>query len=249
MSMRGREEGGERRRHIRHPRSLLQTRRRPVPAPVHDPGEGSVTPLTRLDSYQSARAQWESLLPMSTSNTFFMTLQWQQAWWDQFGDGAEMILLGLTDHGDVKGIAPLVRRDRTISFIGGQDLFDYNDFLVSRGSEESFYPSLMAHLDAEEWGHRPAVLPARRLTHPGIPAGAGPEPAAIRWTSRRRTWPPAVLLPADWDSYLQLLTKKDRHELRRKLRRLQSSGEEFPLLQTCPIPPMWMMGWTISSPS
>ena len=34
-----------------------------------------------------------------------------------------------------------------------------------------------------------------------------------------------VALPTDWDEYLGLLTKKDRHELRRKLRRLDSQTD------------------------
>ena len=32
-------------------------------------------------------------------------------------------------------------------------------------------------------------------------------------------------MPADWDQYLSVLTKKDRHELRRKLRRLDAQTE------------------------
>ncbi|HLZ10115.1 MAG TPA: GNAT family N-acetyltransferase, partial [Chloroflexota bacterium] len=36
---------------------------------------------------------------------------------------------------------------------------------------------------------------------------------------------PRLDLPGDWESYLLGLSKKDRHELRRKLRRLYSAGE------------------------
>src|SRR5439155_12047902 len=35
---------------------------------------------------------------------------------------------------------------------------------------------------------------------------------------------PRLALPTSWEAYLQGLTKKDRHELRRKLRRLFESG-------------------------
>jgi CelD/BcsL family acetyltransferase involved in cellulose biosynthesis len=184
-----------------------------------------VTPFTRLDSYQGAWAHWESLLPGSIANTFFMTPQWQQAWWEQFGDGTEMMLLGLEEHGGVTCIAPLARRDRTISFVGGQDLFDYNDFLVSPGSEDSFYTSLMDHLDDEDWD----TVDLSSLQ------GGSPTLSYVPDLAERRGYSvqveeedvaPALMLPADWDSYLGLLSKKDRHELRRKLRRLESSGEE-----------------------
>ncbi len=184
-----------------------------------------MTPFTRLDSYQCARAHWESILPCCIANTFFMTPQWQQAWWDQFGDGTEMMLLELTEHGGVTCIAPLARRDRTISFIGGQDLFDYNDFLVSPGSEDSFYTSLMDLLDDEDWD---------TIDLPSLQGGS-PTLSYVPDLAQRRGYSvqieeedvaPSVMLPGDWDSYLGLLSKKDRHELRRKLRRLESSGHE-----------------------
>jgi CelD/BcsL family acetyltransferase involved in cellulose biosynthesis len=36
---------------------------------------------------------------------------------------------------------------------------------------------------------------------------------------------PAAALPATWDAYVDGLGKKERHELRRKLRRLEAAGE------------------------
>ena len=38
-------------------------------------------------------------------------------------------------------------------------------------------------------------------------------------------------MPEDWEHYLQSLSKKDRHELRRKFRRMDSSGEEVKLIK------------------
>ena len=77
--------------------------------------------LTRLDSYQGTEQRWQKLLSSSTVDTLFITPQWQKVWWEQFGDGAEMLLFYLEDENDVKGIAPLSRRNGTISFIGGHD--------------------------------------------------------------------------------------------------------------------------------
>src|SRR5690606_24561512 len=36
---------------------------------------------------------------------------------------------------------------------------------------------------------------------------------------------PRVALPGDWDTYVASLSKKQRHELRRKLRHLEEAGE------------------------
>jgi CelD/BcsL family acetyltransferase involved in cellulose biosynthesis len=44
---------------------------------------------------------------------------------------------------------------------------------------------------------------------------------------------PGLSLPATWDDYLALLSKRDRHELRRKLRRLAQAGE-YRLVRSTP---------------
>ena len=89
-----------------------------------------MTCLTRLDSYQGVEQQWRDLLPACAVDTLFITPRWQQIWWDQFGDGAEMLLLSFNGGHSVEGIAPLIRRNGTISLMGDQDVCDYNDFCV-----------------------------------------------------------------------------------------------------------------------
>ena len=110
-----------------------------------------MSPLTRLDSYQGAEDQWRELLASSAADTLFLMPQWRRVWWEQFGDGQEMLLLSLQDNGAMEGLAPLSRRSGTITFMGSEDLFDYNDFPVSQGAESRFFPSLVSHLDREEW--------------------------------------------------------------------------------------------------
>ena len=185
-----------------------------------------MSPLTRLDSYQGAEEQWQSLLSRSTIDTLFITPQWQKVWWEQFGNGAEMLLLCLKDGESMEGIAPLVRRNGTISFVGDQDVCDYNDFLVSAGAEPRFYHSLLDHLDGEEWERLElASLPENSPTLTYLPGLARKHGYPVE--VREEDVVPGLSLPDNWDAYLLTLSKKDRHELRRKLRRLSSSGEEF----------------------
>ena len=137
--------------------------------------------LTRLDSYRGTEEQWAALLTTSTVDTLFCTPQWQRTWWEQFGGDAEMLLLCLKDDGGIQGIAPLSRRNGTISFIGGRDVSDYSDFLVSRGTEHCFYSSLVDHLDGEQWDklelssmptHSPTLVYLPELAQsPGVPGG------------------------------------------------------------------------------
>ena len=185
-----------------------------------------MSPLTRLESYQGAEEQWKNLLACSAVNTVFLTPQWQQVWWDQFGDGAEMLLLCLKDGGsELEGIAPLARRNGTISFIGSQDVCDYGDFLVARKAESRFYSLLLDHLDHEAWQTLELwSLPEHSPTLAHLPDMARAHGYAVEIEAEDVA--PVLELPQDWDSYLQGLSKKDRHELRRKMRRLYSTSEE-----------------------
>ena len=181
--------------------------------------------LVRLESYPETEVRWQELLPTTSGDTLFTSPRWQRVWWEQFGDGAEMLLLGLENGGRLEGLAPLSRRNGTISFVGDQDVCDYNDFLVSRGAESRFYPLLLDHLDGENW----QTLKLFSLAEDSPTLEYLPDLARERGYSvevREEDVAPRLKLPNDWDSYLQILSKKDRHELRRKLRRLYSSGDE-----------------------
>ena len=180
-----------------------------------------MTRLTRLGSYQGAEQRWQDLLSACAMDTLFITHRWQRTWWEQFGDGAEMLLLCLNGENGIEGIAPLARRNGTISFVGSQDVCDYNDFLVPRGNESRFYTTLMKHLVEEEW----QTLELSSLHEnsptleylPDLAKGYG-----YSVEVQEEDVAPGMALPDNWDDYLQILSKKDRHELRRKFRRLYS---------------------------
>ena len=186
--------------------------------------------FTRLYSYQESEAYWQELLPTCAVDTLFITSQWQKVWWEQFGDGAEMILLCLRGEDRVEAIAPLARRNGTISLVGSEDLCDYNDFLVSRGAEGRFYPALLDHLDDEEWEtlELPS-LPENSPTLAYLPGLARDHGYSVE--VQEEDVAPGITLPHNWEAYLQALSKKDRHELRRKMRRLHSTEEEVHYLE------------------
>ena len=182
--------------------------------------------LVRYDSHQLAEGPWNGLLAGASSDTLFITPHWQKVWWEQFGDGAEMLLLGLETDGHAQAFAPLARRNGTISFAGSQDVCDYIDFLVIPGAESEFYGSLLDRLEVEEWD----TLELPSLVESSPTLAFLPELAMSRGyivEVEEEDVSPGVRLPGTWEQYLGLLSKKDRHELRRKFRRLQSEAGEF----------------------
>ncbi len=180
---------------------------------------GSLT----TDSFEEAADRWERLLPRCWTNTVFVTPAWQRVWWRSFGRESELFILSVRDRGDELGIAPMMIRDGALSFVGGSDLFDYNDFLVPKGGEDRFYRALLDELMGLDWDRiELESIPQGSPTLHGLPAAAAE--VGLSADVEEEDVTPLVRLPGTWDEYLSGLAKKNRHELRRKLRRLDAAG-------------------------
>jgi CelD/BcsL family acetyltransferase involved in cellulose biosynthesis len=178
----------------------------------------------RFDAFGQVEGAWQNLLPQCVTGTIFLEPSWQKAWWEEFGRGAELLLLALLEGGEVRGLAPLQRRGGLLTFVGDRNLCDYHDFILPRGLEAAFYPALLDYLDGEEWETlHLASIPEGSPTLVHLPPLA--EGRGYRVEVTREDVAPGLPLPGGWEAYLGSLTKKDRHELRRKLRRLTSAGE------------------------
>ncbi|MFH1572901.1 MAG: GNAT family N-acetyltransferase [Acidobacteriota bacterium] len=179
--------------------------------------------IIREETFETIAGLWSELLPRSPGATVFHTLRWQEAWWRHFGDGAALRLLSVRDDG-FQAVAPLMERDRVVSFLGGTDLVDYHDFITSEQPGRGFFDALMSHVAAD--GDADAVellsIPDGSATLDGLPAAA----RAAGWSVEvdLEDVVPRLALPSTWDEYMASLSGKNRHELRRKLRRLEGAG-------------------------
>jgi CelD/BcsL family acetyltransferase involved in cellulose biosynthesis len=179
------------------------------------------TPIT---SFHDIEAEWESVLRESPADTLFLTPQWQKVWWDTFGDGRTMVGFSYPSQDGVAGIASLAKSGDTVSFVGSQDTFDYNDFPIKPGYEEGFYQSLLECMG--ERGCKMLRLDSLRDSSPTLehlPAMARSQGYTVEIEQEDVT--SGIDLPGTWDEYLGLLNKKDRHELRRKLRRMDDQTD------------------------
>jgi CelD/BcsL family acetyltransferase involved in cellulose biosynthesis len=176
-------------------------------------------------SFQDAGKEWASVLGDSPVGSIFLSPQWQEVWWDNFSGGREMTGFSVpASNGGMDALASLSRLGDSISFVGAPDTFDYNDFLVRPGFEDSFYPTLLDVLGRWEWSEvRLDSLIEHSPTLARLPDLARERGYAVEVEYEDVT--SGVSLPGDWEEYLALLSKKDRHELRRKLRRLESQTD------------------------
>jgi CelD/BcsL family acetyltransferase involved in cellulose biosynthesis len=174
------------------------------------------------DAIVAASPLWHQLLERRSWSSIFLTPEWQGIWWSRFGNGnARLRLLTIGPEESPLGLAPMALDGDTLSFVGDTDLFDYHDFI---DVEPGFHAAFIERVADEPWKTMdlrslPAFSPAMRALPDAYRA------LGYTVTIEDEDVVPGVDLPATWDEFLSVLRKKDRHELRRKMRRLESAGE------------------------
>ncbi len=185
--------------------------------------------LSILDEeFDRVSGEWAGLIAQTPNSIPFATPAWQRVWLQHFQAGRQVRVLTARDGERLIGVAPLLCEGDRAEFVGHYSICDYMDAVVTPGFEAQFFASILGKLAAD--GAKTVDLRGLRATSPALSAIADAAPAAGYTVAREdEALSPAVELPGTWDEYLNLLSKKDRHELRRKLRRLDSAGGDVVL--------------------
>jgi CelD/BcsL family acetyltransferase involved in cellulose biosynthesis len=157
-------------------------------------------------------------------DTFFVLPPWLQVWRQAFAPDDRTSFFVVRQGDEVIGVAPLLIRDGTASIIGSPDVCDYADVVVSPGREAAFCEALLEHLG----GRDITSLDLRSLR---------PDSAALSWLAKAAEQVGCRVtceeddvslerdLPETWEEYLAFLSAKQRHEVRRKMRRWDEAGD------------------------
>lgn len=187
--------------------------------------------FTDPSGFDALASEWDDLLTRSVSSPLFLTHLWQRTWWEHLGKGDLWLITARDDAECLVSVASLFRsrNDRgqwELSFVGCTDVSDYLDFIVDQRYVDDVYPALwgyLAGLDASEWD---------MLSLCNIP-DASPTSGHLADLAQSQGYSvtvdvedvcPVVTLPVTWDDYLAGLNKKQRHEIRRKMRRAEEAA-------------------------
>ena len=148
---------------------------------------------------------------------------WHACWWSHFGAGRTPLYLAVHDGPDLAAVLPLMQDGGTLTLAGDPAITDYTSFPAAGELSPALLEAIFPAVDALAW---------ETFHLWGLPEDSPALAAAADWAAARgyrvRTEPeavcPRVPLAADWDGYLAGLGKKDRQELKRKLRRLEETG-------------------------
>ncbi len=203
-------------------------------------------------AFDELRSEWNELVKRSRTNTLFLTWEWQKTWWETFGAEKQLWIGTLRDEDErLLAIVPLFSHRvsvgtaapglainiekpqvtdgdtsmQALHLIGGSELSDYLDIIAPPEVYAQAWTATLEGISASlDWD----LLDLRN-----VPA-ASPTLGEVTRLAEGYGWEvretmedvcPVVDLPGDWDEYLSTkLSKKQRHELRRKMRRADQDG-------------------------
>ncbi|MBN1680535.1 MAG: GNAT family N-acetyltransferase [Anaerolineae bacterium] len=189
--------------------------------------------------FNNLREEWDELLANSEANQIFLTHTWLSTWWEAYQPG---VIWGIVvrDHasGQLNGIAPWfisTSEDGTqiVCAIGCVDVTDYLDVIIRQGCEREVLTTLAEFIEQQ-------TDTFDQITLCNIPHGSYTlelfpsllEERNLHTVIEQQDVCPVITLPERWTDYIASLSKKNRHELRRKLRRAGSGQVENEAAET-----------------
>ena len=178
-------------------------------------------------------AEWNSLLSESITDAPFLRHEYLSTWWQTLGGGewkqAELVLVSGRDGDKLIGVAPLFLSEydghQALLLIGSIEISDYLDLIVRADDLKRFLGELLDFIASNgpsSW---------RGLDWYNLP-DSSPTLAALKAEAEKRGWnyheeiyrpTPYIPMPGDFETYLAGIDKKQRHEIRRKMRRTEES--------------------------
>ena len=173
--------------------------------------------LAGLKSYHSDSHQ------KLTWSSVFVLPEWMDVWLSVFGAGVETRIRTVREGDKVVGIAPLMVKEGTALLIGDTDVCDYLDFIVAPGRETEFFNVVLD--DLKKSGIKRLDLKHVRPDS-SVLTGLAPlaEKRGLKVETAKENVSFEMDLPGTFEEYLEKLSTKQRHEVRRKLRRLNEEG-------------------------
>jgi CelD/BcsL family acetyltransferase involved in cellulose biosynthesis len=176
------------------------------------------------EKLRELRNQWAQLEVDGHYLNPFLTWEWQWSWWEIFGAGYQPYFLVMRREAELVGLVPLCISKTvgaTLQFAGGLQLTDSLGVLAVLGAEVEVAAAALSWasgqagftgLDLHFLAQDSTSLVAFRAAAEAIGMAVEEEVEEVS---------PGLPLPEDFETYVATcLGKKDRHELRRKYRRL-----------------------------
>ena len=198
-----------------------------------------------FDDLTTYKEEWNQLVKCSASQVPFLTFEYLKAWWETRGGGewpdeSELILIAAFRNQTLVGAAPLFLTNNTqgqsvLKFIGAVEVSDFLDFIVHPQNLPTFISGLLDFLVSD------SGIPGWESIELDNLLESTPTLAILKTEAAERGWAfdqvhlqpaPYVRFAGDFQAYLAGLDKKQRHEIRRKIRRIEGELDDVQLTFT-----------------
>jgi CelD/BcsL family acetyltransferase involved in cellulose biosynthesis len=192
-----------------------------------------LTAYNQFSLFDDLKAEWNDLLSRSASNRIFSTWEWQSTWWQAYEPGALWVITCRDSDGKLVGLAPWFietnpERGRIICSIGCREVTDYLDIMADTEHSEA----VLIHLAAYLREHRDQFdrielcnIPEDSISYQNFPKIL--EQNGFKTHLTHEDVCPIIRFNGGWEEFVSSLDKKDRHELRRKIRRAEGVGNDM----------------------
>jgi CelD/BcsL family acetyltransferase involved in cellulose biosynthesis len=176
-------------------------------------------------------ADWDHLARGAITDTPFQTHAYQQAWWTNLGRG-ELVSAVVTDEFDqLVGLAVFLLEEGVLQFNASKEETDYLDIIVKAEQAEAVWSAVLDCLCTNQACPAWATLDCWNIPSESPSKSILPQLAQSRGFSfsfslseERAEVCPAIPLSETFDEYLAGINKKQRGEIRRKMKKAAEAG-------------------------
>ena len=187
---------------------------------------------------ETNKNDWNAFVTNGVSHVPFLRYDYLQNWWRTRGGGewkadAQLVIVTASENGRLMGIAPCFVTEhegkKALMFLGSIEISDYLDFLVRPQHLGKFAEGFLSYARtvlAPQYGIQ--IVDLYNIVDKSPTVRALQNAAAslnldCQITSLVES--PYIPLSGDWEGYLNSIDKKQRHEIRRKMRRMDELKE------------------------
>ena len=175
------------------------------------------------ETFDSIKSLWLDPQQRLEWDCLFVLPGWLKAWWDNFASDQTACLWAVRHRDELIGIAPLIVQGKTARLMGDPDVCDCLDVIIAPGSAKVFFQNLIPHLKQNAIGRLDlgALRADSNIMRYLVPLA---QDLNCEVACEAQEVSMELELPPTWGDFLYQLTGKERHELRRKLRRLNEAA-------------------------
>jgi CelD/BcsL family acetyltransferase involved in cellulose biosynthesis len=182
------------------------------------------------DGRDFVRRDWTDLVRADPAGTFFHQPRYLKLYWEEFGAAPEHLLLAFGEEGDAQvGAVAFEREGEVLRFLGGTEVTDYMGPVAMPEHRAAFSGALWdALLERDDWASADLWGLAEDVGwYTLLGDAAAARGLTVEEAADHDGVAPFLALAPTWDAYLEGLVAKQRHEIRRKAKKLEAEAGPY----------------------